>query len=66
MSLARCGIDVAAGEAPIFYCFYNEPHLMKEWVNPPFYNAVAWCGVMAVVVAGMTLALTGITIADPQ
>ena len=37
---------------------------MKEWVNPPLYNAVAW--VTVVVVIGMTLALTGITIRNPQ
>jgi Mn2+/Fe2+ NRAMP family transporter len=42
----------------------NKPHLMKEWVNPPIYNAVAW--VTVVVVIGMTLALTGITIRNPQ
>jgi Mn2+/Fe2+ NRAMP family transporter len=42
----------------------NKAHLMKEWVNPPFYNAVAW--VTVVVVIGMTLALTGITIRNPQ
>jgi NRAMP (natural resistance-associated macrophage protein)-like metal ion transporter len=42
----------------------NKTHLMKEWINPPLYNAVAW--VTVVVVIGMTLALTGITIRNPQ
>ncbi len=42
----------------------NKKSLMKEWVNPPLYNAVAW--VTVVVVIGMTLALTGITIRNPQ
>jgi Mn2+/Fe2+ NRAMP family transporter len=42
----------------------NKRHLMKEWVNPPVYNAVVW--VTVVVVIGMTLALTGITIRNPQ
>jgi Mn2+/Fe2+ NRAMP family transporter len=38
----------------------NKKGLMREWVNPPLYNAVAW--VTAIVVIGMTLALTGITL----
>jgi Mn2+/Fe2+ NRAMP family transporter len=42
----------------------NRPHLMKEWKNPPAYNVVAWTTV--VIVIGMTLALTGITIRNPQ
>ncbi|MDE3197560.1 MAG: divalent metal cation transporter, partial [Acidobacteriota bacterium] len=42
----------------------NKHHLMKEWINPPFYNGVAW--VTVVVVIGMTLALTAITIRNPQ
>jgi hypothetical protein len=33
-------------------------------VNPPFYNAVAWATV--VIVIGMTVALMGITIRNPQ
>jgi len=42
----------------------NKHHLMAEWINPPLYNAVAW--VTVIVVIGMTLALTGITIRNPQ
>ena len=42
----------------------NKAHLMKEWKNPPAYNVVAWTTV--VIVIGMTLALTGITIRNPQ
>jgi NRAMP (natural resistance-associated macrophage protein)-like metal ion transporter len=42
----------------------NKKNLMHEWVNPPVYNAVAW--VTVVVVIGMTLALTGITLRNPQ
>src|SRR6266436_3044314 len=42
----------------------NRVHLMKEWKNPPAYNVVAWTTV--VIVIGMTLALTGITIRNPQ
>ncbi len=38
----------------------NKKGLMREWVNPPAYNAVAW--VTAIVVIGMTLALTGISL----
>ncbi|HXJ43907.1 MAG TPA: divalent metal cation transporter, partial [Bryobacteraceae bacterium] len=41
----------------------NRTHLMKDWVNPKAYNAVAW--VTVVVVIGMTLALTGITLRNP-
>ena len=42
----------------------NRKALMHEWTNPPVYNAVAW--VTVVVVIGMTLALTGLTIRNPQ
>jgi Mn2+/Fe2+ NRAMP family transporter len=42
----------------------NKHHLMKEWINPPSYNAVAW--ITVIVVIGMTLALTAITIRNPQ
>jgi NRAMP (natural resistance-associated macrophage protein)-like metal ion transporter len=42
----------------------NRKDLMKDWVNPRAYNAVAWTTV--VIVIGMTLALTGITIKSPQ
>jgi NRAMP (natural resistance-associated macrophage protein)-like metal ion transporter len=42
----------------------NKPQLMNEWKNPPAYNVVAWTTV--VIVIGMTLALTGITIRNPQ
>jgi NRAMP (natural resistance-associated macrophage protein)-like metal ion transporter len=42
----------------------NRKSLMKEWVNPRAYNIVAWTTV--VIVIGMTLALTGITIKSPQ
>lgn len=42
----------------------NRTHLMNQWTNPPVYNAVAWTTV--VVVIGMTLALTGISIRNPQ
>lgn len=38
----------------------NKQHLMREWKNPPAYNAVAWLTV--VIVIGMTLALTGVSI----
>jgi Mn2+/Fe2+ NRAMP family transporter len=41
----------------------NKTNLMKEWINPRFYNWVAW--VTVVVVIGMTLALTGITLREP-
>jgi NRAMP (natural resistance-associated macrophage protein)-like metal ion transporter len=41
----------------------NKKHLMHEWINPPAYNAVAW--VTVIVVIGMTMALTGITIRNP-
>ena len=37
---------------------------MKEWINPPVYNFVVWATV--IIVIGMTLALTGITIRNPQ
>jgi len=42
----------------------NRKALMKEWVNPPFYNVIAWATV--IIVIGMTIALTGITIRNPQ
>ncbi|HEY4087243.1 MAG TPA: divalent metal cation transporter [Bryobacteraceae bacterium] len=42
----------------------NRTGIMKEWVNSPFYNAVAWATV--VIVIGMTVALMGITIRNPQ
>jgi Mn2+/Fe2+ NRAMP family transporter len=42
----------------------NRTAIMKEWVNPPVYNAVAWATV--VIVIGMTVALMGITIRNPQ
>ena len=42
----------------------NKKNLMNEWVNPPFYNVVAWATVAIVI--GMTLALTAITIRNPQ
>jgi NRAMP (natural resistance-associated macrophage protein)-like metal ion transporter len=42
----------------------NRTAIMKEWVNSPFYNAVAWATV--VIVIGMTVALMGITIRNPQ
>lgn len=42
----------------------NRKNLMGEWVNPRFYNAVTWATV--VIVIGMTLALTGISIRNPQ
>jgi Mn2+/Fe2+ NRAMP family transporter len=42
----------------------NKPSLMNEWINPRAYNVVAWLTV--VIVIGMTLALTGITIRNPQ
>jgi len=42
----------------------NKTDLMKEWKNPAAYNVVAWTTV--VIVIGMTLALTGITIRNPQ
>jgi NRAMP (natural resistance-associated macrophage protein)-like metal ion transporter len=42
----------------------NRKNLMKEWINPPAYNVVAWTTVAIVI--GMTLALTGITIRNPQ
>ena len=41
----------------------NKKGLMKEWINPPAYNVVAWTTV--VIVIGMTLALAGITIRNP-
>ncbi len=40
----------------------NRYALMKEWVNPRAYNIVAWATV--IIVIGMTVALTGITIRD--
>ena len=40
----------------------NKYALMKEWVNPRAYNFIAWATV--IIVIGMTVALTGITIRD--
>ena len=42
----------------------NKTNLMNEWINPRAYNVVAWLTV--IIVIGMTLALTGITIRNPQ
>src|SRR5580693_9108130 len=41
----------------------NRKAIMKEWVNPPIYNVIAWATV--IIVVGMTIALTGITIRNP-
>jgi NRAMP (natural resistance-associated macrophage protein)-like metal ion transporter len=41
----------------------NRKALMKEWINPPVYNFVAWATV--IIVIGMTVALTGITLRNP-
>lgn len=41
----------------------NKTALMKEWVNPRAYNFVAWATV--IIVIGMTVALTAITIRNP-
>src|SRR5262249_5175089 len=41
----------------------NKRHLMGEWVNPRVYNLIAWLTV--VIVIGMTLALTALTIRNP-
>lgn len=38
----------------------NKARVMKEWTNSPLYNLVAWGAV--VVMIGLTLALTGITV----
>jgi Mn2+/Fe2+ NRAMP family transporter len=40
----------------------NKKRLLKEWTNSPVYNAIAWIAV--VVMVGLTLALTGITVRD--
>ncbi len=40
----------------------NKKELLKEWVNPGWYNLVAWVSV--VVMTGLTLALLGITIRE--
>jgi len=40
----------------------NKKDLMGEWTNSRFYNAVSWA--MVVVMIGLTLALTGISIRD--
>ncbi len=40
----------------------NKKSLMKEWMNSPAYNSVAWATV--VVVIGLTLAYAGINIKD--
>jgi len=42
----------------------NKYALMKEWVNPRAYNFIAWATV--VIVIGMTVALTAITIRDAK
>ena len=41
----------------------NKVYLMGEWKNPKIYNLVAWLTV--VIVIGMTLALTGLTLRHP-
>ncbi|MDQ6665772.1 MAG: divalent metal cation transporter, partial [Acidobacteriota bacterium] len=38
----------------------NKVKLMKEWVNSPLYNLIAW--VTVVVMIGLTLAFAGINI----
>jgi NRAMP (natural resistance-associated macrophage protein)-like metal ion transporter len=40
----------------------NKKRLMGDWINSPFYNFVAWAAV--VVMIGLTLALTAITVLD--
>lgn len=40
----------------------NKKELLKEWVNPGWYNVVAWIAV--VIMTGLTLALLGITIRE--
>jgi len=40
----------------------NKKELLKEWVNPGWYNVVAWVAV--VVMIGLTLALLGITLRE--
>ena len=40
----------------------NKKELLKEWVNPRWYNWIAWASV--VIMIGLTLALLGITIRD--
>jgi NRAMP (natural resistance-associated macrophage protein)-like metal ion transporter len=40
----------------------NKKGLMKEWVNSPAYNVVAWASV--VIIVGLTLALVAITLQD--
>jgi len=40
----------------------NKTDLMGEWVNPKFYNVIAWIAV--VVLAGLTFVLTGLTVRD--
>ncbi len=41
----------------------NKVYLMGEWKNPKFYNLVAWLTV--IIVIGMTLALSGLTLRHP-
>jgi Mn2+/Fe2+ NRAMP family transporter len=38
----------------------NKPRLMKKWVNPPFYNTVAWTSVAVLI--GLTGALVALTL----
>jgi Mn2+/Fe2+ NRAMP family transporter len=40
----------------------NKPRLMRDWINSRGYNLVAWSAV--VVMIGLTLALTAITLKD--
>lgn len=40
----------------------NRRHLMREWINSRFYNAVAWTSV--VVMIALTVALVGISLRD--
>jgi len=40
----------------------NKPRVMKEWVNSRMYNAIAWTAVVLII--GLTLALTSVTIRD--
>ncbi|HYO83556.1 MAG TPA: divalent metal cation transporter [Bryobacteraceae bacterium] len=40
----------------------NRRALMKDWVNSPLYNAVAWTAVAVMI--GLTVALTGFTLRD--
>ncbi len=40
----------------------NKPRIMKEWINAPAYNAVAWLAVVLLV--GLTIALAGFTLGE--